>query len=154
MSRRIEVELTSARPDGTWTWRAAGAREPKGVLPADLLGREARVGDVLRVEVDSDIDGITVLGVLPSKGARKEPERLEIIGSDRAFEPVTSTLVAGRDRPRRERGDRPRREGDQDRRERRPRSGRPDGPSGPGTTEGRDGPDGRGGRDGRDRAGN
>ena len=37
MARRIEIELTSARPDGTWTWRAAGAREPKGVLDGKLL---------------------------------------------------------------------------------------------------------------------
>ena len=26
MARRLEIELTSARHDGTWTWRAAGAR--------------------------------------------------------------------------------------------------------------------------------
>ena len=32
MPSRIEVELTSARPDGNWTWRAAGAREPRGVV--------------------------------------------------------------------------------------------------------------------------
>ena len=32
MSSRIEVELTSQREDGTWTWRAAGARQPKGVV--------------------------------------------------------------------------------------------------------------------------
>ena len=31
VSRRIEIELTSARDDGSWTWRAAGAREPRGV---------------------------------------------------------------------------------------------------------------------------
>ena len=36
MSRRIEVELTSARPDGSWTWRAAGAREPRGVIEGEL----------------------------------------------------------------------------------------------------------------------
>ena len=36
MSRRIEVELTSERPDGSWTWRAAGAREPKGELDGGL----------------------------------------------------------------------------------------------------------------------
>ena len=28
VARRIEIELTSARPDGTWTWRAAGALNP------------------------------------------------------------------------------------------------------------------------------
>ena len=47
MSRRIEIELTSARSDGTWTWRAAGAREPKGVLEGSLLPSGAKTGDVL-----------------------------------------------------------------------------------------------------------
>ncbi|MEY4373107.1 MAG: hypothetical protein RL219_1876, partial [Actinomycetota bacterium] len=50
MSRRIEIELTSTRPDGTWTWRAAGAREPKGVLSSDVLPSGAKVGDVLKVD--------------------------------------------------------------------------------------------------------
>ena len=44
MSRRIEVELTSRRDDGTWTWRAAGAREPKGLVDAALLPAEFSVG--------------------------------------------------------------------------------------------------------------
>ncbi len=129
MSRRIEVELTSARPDGTWTWRAAGAREPKGVVEGSILPPSAKVGDVLRVDADMDVDGISILAVLPPKGARKEPERLEIIGSERTFEPVTSTLVDKRDRPRRDRSDRPpRREGEGgDRRERRDRPPKRDG---------------------------
>ena len=37
MSRRIELELTSRRDDGTWTWRAAGAKKPKGELDGALL---------------------------------------------------------------------------------------------------------------------
>ena len=57
MSRRIEIELTSARPDGTWTWRAAGAREPKGVLEGGLLYEGASVGDVLRAEAEFEIEG-------------------------------------------------------------------------------------------------
>ena len=32
MSRRLEVELTSKRADGSYTWRAAGAKQPKGEL--------------------------------------------------------------------------------------------------------------------------
>ena len=46
MSRRIEVELTSQRDDGTWTWRAAGAKQPKGSLDGTLLYDGASVGDV------------------------------------------------------------------------------------------------------------
>jgi hypothetical protein len=128
MSRRIELELTSARPDGTWTWRAAGAREPRGTLEGSLLPGSAKVGDVLRADVDTDLDGIAVVAVLPPKGARKEPERLELVGGGIEFQPVTQTLVAKRDRPRRERRDserdggerRPRREGHD-----RPAGGRP-----------------------------
>ena len=80
MSRRIELELTSARQDGTWTWRAAGAREPRGVLDGSILPGGAKVGDVLRADADFDVDGITVTSVLAPKGARKEPERIELLG--------------------------------------------------------------------------
>ena len=41
MSRRIEVELTSSRDDGTWTWRAAGAKQPAGVAGQGAIGIEA-----------------------------------------------------------------------------------------------------------------
>ncbi|HUF32379.1 MAG TPA: hypothetical protein VMN58_04125 [Acidimicrobiales bacterium] len=134
MSRRIEVELTSARDDGTWTWRAAGARQPKGVLDGGLLYSDAKVGDVVRADADFDVDGITVTAVLPPKGARPEPERLEVIGPEREFTPVTSTLAKGGRDDRGDRGDRrPRREGDRDRRPGprsgpggRPGAGRPD----------------------------
>jgi hypothetical protein len=130
MSRRIEVELTSARPDGTWTWRAAGAREPRGEVDGSVLPGSAKVGDVLRVDAEFDIDGITIVHVVPPKGTRKEPERLELVGGDSPFEAVTTTLAERRGRgdrdtrERRDRGDRPRREGD------RPRGPRPDRPAG------------------------
>jgi hypothetical protein len=68
MPRRIEVELTSARDDGTWTWRAAGARQPKGSLEGSLLYAGAKVGDVVRADADFDIDGITIISVLPPRG--------------------------------------------------------------------------------------
>jgi len=107
MPRRIEVELTSRRDDGTWTWRAAGAREPKGSLDATLLPSDAAVGMVLKAEVEMDIDGIVVTAITPPKAARTEPQRLEIIGGRRNDEQlVTTTLVRrGRDE-RRPRGDR------------------------------------------------
>jgi hypothetical protein len=137
MPRRIELELTSERPDGTWTWRAAGAREPKGELDGSLLPGGSKVGDVLRAEADFHVDGISVLSVLPPKGARVEPERLELLPSQREFTPVTSTLVGKGDRggdrrggPRRERGDRPDRP---DRTDRGPRPRRDERPGGPRT---------------------
>ena len=61
MSRRIEIELTSARPDGTWTWRAAGARKPKGVLDGSLLPDGSAIGTVLKADAEVELDGITIL---------------------------------------------------------------------------------------------
>ncbi len=101
MSPRIAVELTSERPDGTWTWRAAGARQPKGVLDGKLLPANASVGDVLRAEADIDIEGITVTSVMAPKAARQEPERLQVIGSPTDDTAVTTSRVgAGRGAPR------------------------------------------------------
>ena len=98
MSRRIEVELTSQRDDGTWTWRAAGAKQPKGVLDGALLYDGVAVGDVVRADADFEIDGIFVTNVMPPKGrsGRPEAERLELLGSGREFEAVTTQLAKGR----------------------------------------------------------
>lgn len=141
MSRRLEIELTSQRPDGSWTWRAAGAKQPKGELDGSILPAGASVGDVLRAEADFLIDGIEILSVLPPKAARKEPERLELLGSGRE-EPLVTTQLApkrgrsdrdrgrrGRDGDRRDRGERGRRgDGSSEARggQRRPRTPRPD----------------------------
>lgn len=145
MSHRIEIELTSTREDGTWTWRAAGARQPKGVLDGSLLPQGAKLGDVLRAEADFDVDGISVITVLPPKAERSQPELLEIIGTRRDEELVTTTLVPkGKSRDgrakRRERRDGDRRDGrdsrdsrdgrDGERRERRRSDGPRDGRSG------------------------
>ncbi|MGH9176950.1 MAG: hypothetical protein ACRD0N_00140, partial [Acidimicrobiales bacterium] len=100
MARRIEVELTSTRDDGTWTWRAAGAKQPKGVLDPALLYEGARVGDVVRAEADFEIEGILITAVLPPRQKRAEPDRLEIIGPAREHQGVTSSLVPKSDRPR------------------------------------------------------
>ena len=67
MSRRIDIELTSTRDDGSWTWRAAGAREPKGSVPGDLLPAGAPVGDVLKVEIEGYLDGVEVVAVIPAR---------------------------------------------------------------------------------------
>ena len=121
MSRRIEIELTSARPDGTWTWRAAGAREPKGVMTAEVPPSGSKVGDLLKVDAEFDIEGITILGVAGTSRSRKQPSLLEFIPSARPFEPVIETKIPRSDRPRGDRNDR----GD---RPDRPRSDRPGGP--------------------------
>lgn len=109
MARRIEVELTSTRDDGTWTWRAAGARQPKGSLDGSLLPPGAKVGDVVRADAEFALDGITILSVLPPKEARPEPERLEVTGSRRFEGGVTTQLAptgrSGRREREGERGD-------------------------------------------------
>ncbi|MDQ1373375.1 MAG: hypothetical protein QOJ09_713 [Actinomycetota bacterium] len=140
MARRIEIELTSARDDGTWTWRAAGAKEPKGVVEAQLIPTSAKVGDVLRVDAEFEIEGITIVNVLPTKEKHKEPETINLIGPARSATPgVTSQLIGKGDRSRRPRagerpqrgdrpgrGDRPSRPDRPERGERPPRSDRPD----------------------------
>ncbi|HVB01933.1 MAG TPA: hypothetical protein VNE42_11835 [Acidimicrobiales bacterium] len=104
MSRRIEIELTSSRADGTWTWRAAGAKQPRGLIEQNLLNSNAKVGDILRVETEIGLDGIDVIGVVPSKAAHKEADRIELI-APRAekFEGVITTLVPKTEKRGRER---------------------------------------------------
>lgn len=102
MSRRIDVELTSARPDGTWTWRAAGAKQPKGVLDGKLLHEGAAVGDVVRAEAEFEIDGIFITTVQPLKEKKRpEPERIELLGPASPQRLVSSSLTGRPDRPRR-----------------------------------------------------
>ncbi|MXX43971.1 MAG: hypothetical protein F4Z53_13075 [Acidimicrobiales bacterium] len=100
MSRRLEVELTSRRDDGSWTWRAAGAKQPKGVLDGDLLPAGAGEGDVLRVDAEFEVDGIFVTEVLPPKARSGKPpaERIELIGPpDRGAGTTTTRVSRGRD---------------------------------------------------------
>src|ERR671914_24113 len=96
MSRRIDIELTSSREDGSWTWRAAGARQPKGTVDGAILPGDAAVGQVLRAEIEGYLDSLSVVAVLPPRAPRREPERLEI-RSSRSDQPlVTSTLAPKR----------------------------------------------------------
>src|SRR5579872_6416534 len=81
MARRMDVELTSDRGDGTWTWRAAGARQPRGVIDASVIGAGAHVGDIIRVEAEVELDGITITAVLPQRASSPRKGVLEIAGS-------------------------------------------------------------------------
>ena len=96
MSRRIEIELTSQRDDGSWTWRAAGAREPKGELTGDLIAFAVSVGDELTVEAEFHMDGIEIIEAFEPKQKRAMPETMEILGSGRDQPLVTTQLVAKR----------------------------------------------------------
>ncbi len=92
MSRRIEIELTSKQNDGTWTWRAAGAREPKGVVVDALIPTGASVKDVLRAEVETDLDGTRVLNIAAPKAKAERSDLLKLLPPEKSFQPVTSQL--------------------------------------------------------------
>lgn len=111
MSRRIEIELTSKREDGTWTWRAAGAQQPKGVVDGSLVPSGSSVKDVVRAEVETDLDGTRVLTIAAPKQKAERSGLLQMLPSEKPFEPVTQQLrkKGGRDGDKR-RG--PRRDGD------------------------------------------
>jgi hypothetical protein len=106
MSRRIEIELTSKREDGTWTWRAAGALQPKGIVEDAVVPSGVAVRDVVRAEVESDLDGTRVLSIAAPKQKAQRTGLLEILPSDKPFEPVTSQLrkKGGRDGDKRRKG--------------------------------------------------
>ena len=88
VARRIEIELTSARPDGTWTWRAAGALNPRGTVDAALLYGGAKAGDVVRAEAEFGIEGITVVSVEPPRVVEgSDPSR--IAGTGRLLQVVS-----------------------------------------------------------------
>ncbi|HWW53898.1 MAG TPA: hypothetical protein VNY84_09015, partial [Acidimicrobiales bacterium] len=84
MSRRIDIELTSQSGDGSWTWRAAGARQPKGVVDGALVPAGEAVGAVLRAEVEIGLEGIEILELTSAKPARspqKADGRIEVLGT-------------------------------------------------------------------------
>jgi hypothetical protein len=125
---RLDIELTSVSGDGSWTWRAAGAREPKGVLDGSILPAGAAVGDQLRAETEQNVEGIRILSIVPAKPRGERNDLLELLPST-DFQPVTQQRSgrdrhdSGRTRPRRNRDDRPPRDdggadGDRPRRDR------------------------------------
>jgi hypothetical protein len=111
MPTRIEIELTSSSPDGSWTWRAAGAREPRGVLDGSILPGGVSVGDQLRVETEHDVDGIRILSVVPPKEKPARNDLLELLPTEEPFDPVIQQRAPGGRTegrgPRRPRRDRP-----------------------------------------------
>ena len=81
MSRRIEIEITSLNGDVA-TWRAAGAKLPKGVLSTSLVPGGPVIGAIYRADIEQFMEGIEVLAVLPPKTASPlDPrhERVELL---------------------------------------------------------------------------
>jgi hypothetical protein len=119
MSRRIEIEITSLNGDVA-TWRAAGAKLPKGVLNSSLVPGGPVVGNVYRADVEQYMEGIEILSVMAPKTASPvDPrnERLELIPTTKSGPDVIVTYAPkGRGAPRRDGAD-TRREGGPGRRE-------------------------------------
>ena len=118
VSRRLEIELTSQRADGSWTWRAAGARQPKGDVSGELVPDTATVGTVLKAEADGGLDGIEITAVSAPRTRTEPTDRLELIGGGDG--PLVTTTLSPKSR-RSHRDDR--RSADGDRRSGRPRRG-------------------------------
>src|ERR1019366_1636021 len=111
MSRRIEIEITSLNGDVA-TWRAAGAKLPKGVLNTSLVPGGPVVGSVYRADIEQFMEGMEVLSVMAPKTASPldpRKERIELIVSEKAVPDVTVTYASKGRGPRRdgdERGER------------------------------------------------
>jgi len=116
MATRIDIEVTSDRGDGTYTWRAAGAKQPKGVFEGALMPSDASVGDVLRAEAEFTVDGPEIISLTSPKAPKPDRvERIEVLGTQQPAEAVTTQLAkkgrrgGGRDNRRgRDGDDRPR----------------------------------------------
>jgi hypothetical protein len=124
MSRRIDIELTSALADGSWTWRAAGARKPNGVVDGSILPAGSEVGDLLKVEIEQMLDGIEVQSIVKGREKQDAANVLELLPSEQPFEAVIETR-AKRDRS--DRGDGRKRDGKAKRDGKGKRDGRSDG---------------------------
>jgi hypothetical protein len=105
MSRRIDIELTSQTGDGSWTWRAAGARQPKGTVDGTLVPPGETVGAVLRADVDVGLEGIEILSLTATKPARspeKTEGRIEVRGTPKRSPDVSVILAPGSGKRRRD----------------------------------------------------
>ncbi len=104
MSRRIEIEITSVNGDLA-TWRAAGAKLPKGVLAVSLVPGGPEVGRVYRADIEQYMEGIEVLSVTAPKTASPiDPrnERLELIQESKNGPDVVVTYAGKGRGPRRD----------------------------------------------------
>ncbi len=142
MSRRIEIEITSINGEVA-TWRAAGAKLPKGSLATSLLPSGTSAGAEFRADVEQNMEGVEILAVLPVKSASPldlRGERITIVAKAPTGPDIQVTYASKGGKGRRD-GDGPRgrRDGDDarprrdDKGSRGPRAG---GPAGEGADKG------------------
>jgi hypothetical protein len=139
MSRRIEIEITSINGEVA-TWRAAGAKLPKGSLATSLLPSGTTAGAEFRADVEQNMEGVEVLAVLPVKTASPldlRGERIAIVPKAPTGPDIQVTYAPKGGKGRRDGdGPRPRRDGDDsrprrdDKGSRGPRAGGPAGEGG------------------------
>ena len=108
MPRRIDIEITSALSDGSWTWRKAGASLPKGTVDASILPDGVQIGDEMKVEAEQMLDGMEILSVVKSRQKADKSDLLELLPDDKPFEAVIETKA------KRGRGEGRGRDGDRD----------------------------------------
>ena len=99
MSRKISIELTSDKGDGTWTWRAAGAREPKGLVAASMLPAGAAVSAVFAAEIETYLGDVTILSVAEItdvRDNRPQAETIEVVGTKTHKPGVSTTYAKGK----------------------------------------------------------
>ncbi len=104
MPRRIEIEITSLQGDVA-TWRAAGAKMPKGVLNVDLVPGGPVVGGVYRADIEQYMEGLEVVSVMPPKTASPldpRKERIELLPSTKPVPDVVVTYATKGRGPRRD----------------------------------------------------
>ena len=104
MPRRIEIEITSLQGDVA-TWRAAGAKMPKGVLNVDLVPGGPVVGGVYRADIEQYMEGLEVVSVMPPKTASPldpRKERIELLPSTKSVPDVVVTYATKGRGPRRD----------------------------------------------------
>lgn len=105
MSRHIDIELTSQTEDGSWTWRAAGAKQPKGTVEAALVPAGEKVGSVLQADVEVSLDGIEIVTLSQAKPARSPEQsegRIEVTGTPKRAPDVSVILAPGSGKRRRD----------------------------------------------------
>ncbi len=108
MSRRLDIEITSLSGEQA-TWRAAGAKLPKGVVATSLLGEGVAVGTVLRAEIEQYMEGTEVVAVTAPKQASpldKNNDRIQLAPKEVTGPDVVVTYAPkGRGGKRPERGE-------------------------------------------------
>jgi len=82
MSRRIEIEITSLNGDVA-TWRAAGAKLPKGILNSSLIPGGPVVGNTYRADVEQYMEGIEILSVMAPRLLRRSTRATSASNSSR-----------------------------------------------------------------------